>query len=167
MTKNHSRAKLATLIIILFFGGMEISSSADMASYQNERITVKNVKRMKDSSVQIVCRTIVESMWYCLGARIKKIAEGLELTFVSVGYKRGQKVEHPRKTCRDGTKVWNVVTIPSNGEASSIRTEKNLVKILRERGEVTFCVSVAFEFSCKFLSIHFVRDGRSFACGPR
>ena len=96
MTTNHSRAKLAALIVTLFFGGMVISSSADKVSYQNEQITVKNVKRMKDSSVQIVYRTIAESMWYCPGAEIKKIAEGLELTFIRVKYNKKQKSKEVR-----------------------------------------------------------------------
>ena len=132
MTTNHSRAKLAALIVTLVFGGMVISSSADKVSYQNEQITVKNVKRMKDSSVQIVYRTIAESMWYCPGAEIKKIAEGLELTFIGVKYNKKQTVEHLRKILREGTKVWNVVTIPSNEEAFFIRNGRNLVKLLRE-----------------------------------
>lgn len=132
MTKNHSCAKLAALIVTLFFGGMVISSSADKVSYLNEQITVKDFERMKDTSVQIVYRTITELMWYCSGAEIKKIAEDLELTFIWVKYNKKQKVEHLRKILREGTKVWNVVTIPSNGEAFFIRNGKNLVKLLRE-----------------------------------
>ena len=132
MTKNHSCAKLAALIVTLFFGWIVISSSAAKVSYQNEQITVKDVERMKDTSVQIVYRTITESMWYCLGAEIKKIAEGLELTFIRVKNNKKQKVEHLRKILREGTKVWNVVTIPSNGEAFLIRNGKDLVKLLRE-----------------------------------
>jgi hypothetical protein len=111
---------------------MVISSSADKVSYQNEQITVKDVERMKDTPVQIVYRTIVESMWYCPGAEIKKIAEGLDLTFIRVKYNKKQTVEHLRKILREGTKVWNVVTIPSNGEAFFIRNGRNLVKLLRE-----------------------------------
>ena len=111
---------------------MVISSAADKVSYQNEQITVKDVERMKDTSVQIVYRTITESMWYCPGAQIKKIAEGLELTFIRVKYNKKQKVEHPRKILSEGEKVWNVVTIPSNGKAFFIRNAKNLVKLLRE-----------------------------------
>ena len=129
MTKNHSCAKLAALIITLFFGGMVISSSAAKVSYQNEQITVKNVERMKDTSVQIVYRTITELIWYSPGAEIKKIDEGQELIFISVKYSKKQKVEHLRKILREGTKVWNVVTIPSNGEAFFIRNGKNLVKL--------------------------------------
>lgn len=111
---------------------MKFSSFADKASYQNDRITVKNVKRMRDLLVQIVCRTITESIWYCPGATIEKIAEGLELTFIRVKNNKKQKVEHLRKILREGTKVWNVVTIPSNGEAFFIRNGKDLVKLLRE-----------------------------------
>ena len=116
------------------FRGMVISSSAAKVSCQNEQITVKDVERMKDTSVQIVYRTITESMWYCPSAEIKKIAEGLELTFIRVKYNKKQKVEHLRKILREGTKVWNVVTIPSNGEAFFIRNVKDLVKLLREEG---------------------------------
>jgi hypothetical protein len=111
---------------------MVISSSAAKVSCQNEQITVKDVERMKDTSVQIVYRTITESMWYCPGAEIKKIAESLELTFIRVKYNKKQKVEHLRKILREGTKGWNVVTIPSNGEAFFIRNGKDLVKLLRE-----------------------------------
>tara|TARA_B100000900_G_C20554496_1_gene706194 strand:- start:1 stop:249 length:249 start_codon:yes stop_codon:yes gene_type:complete len=82
MTKNHSRAKLEALIVFLFCEGMVISSHADKVSNQNRQITVKNYRKMKDSSVQIVYRTIAKSIWYCPGAEIKKIAEGLELTFL-------------------------------------------------------------------------------------
>ena len=84
--------------------------------------------------VQIFCRKIAESIWYCPGATIEKIAGGLEVTFVRVRYNKEQKVDHPRKTFADGRQVWNVVTIPSNGEAFFIRNVKDLVKLLREEG---------------------------------
>ena len=79
MEKEHSFAKLMTLIVPLVFGGMAISSSADKASYQSELLTIKNVKRMKDWSVQIVYQTMAESIWHCPGIRTKKIAEGVEV----------------------------------------------------------------------------------------
>ena len=111
---------------------MKFSSFADKASYQNDRITVKNVKRMRDLLVQIFCRTIAESIWYCPGATIEKIAGGLEVIFVRLRDNKKQKVDHPRKTFADGTQVWKVVTIPSDREAFFIRNGKNLVKLLRE-----------------------------------
>lgn len=130
MKKNHSIAKRIALVVALLFGGVAVATSADRKSYQNETITIKNVKRLGDSSVQIVYRTIAETMWYCPGADIKEIAEGLEVRFVRERLNKKKKVDHPGKVFGDGTKAWKVLTIPSKGEALYIRNGRKLVELL-------------------------------------
>jgi hypothetical protein len=74
--KNHSIAKQIALVVALLFGGVAVATSADRDSYQNEMLTIKNVKRLGNSLIQIVYRTKAETLWYCPGADIKEITEG-------------------------------------------------------------------------------------------
>jgi len=39
-------------------------------------------------------------------------------------------VDHTGKVFRDGTKAWNVLTIPSKGGAFYIRNDRKLVELL-------------------------------------
>ena len=67
-------------------------------------------------------------------------------------------MEHPCKILSERTKVRNVVTIPSNGEAFFIRNGKNLVKLLREeeklpRPHLSFPVNSYRFTSCETVGV--------------
>ena len=121
-------ASTACFLGLIGFGLNPAAASLSGGSYEGEWLTIEKVETLKDGSVRIRFKTLVESAYYCPGVRTKATKDGLQVTFVRVSIKsKLKRVNHRAEPIENS--LSKTVTIPAQSKNVLVKDGKDWRKL--------------------------------------
>lgn len=105
-----------------------LTGALSETAYSEKDLHVESIVPQKDGTLQITFTPLIETMYFCPGANVKKSAEGLEISFVRAAMNQRPKVDFPGKPIAKTSNSMRI-DVPAQGETLFLRNGDRLVKL--------------------------------------